>query len=109
MDTTNGELGRIGAEATEQKVTVKGLRELLVKQKFQPDGTIECAITGRRVHRQDVALDHIVPLGKGGKHVMSNVRFVWKHANRIKHDMTDDELLQVAQDIVKKLKRQAIC
>lgn len=60
-----------------------------------------CKLTGRRLNRDNISLDHIVPLSKGGSNDPSNIRFVHMAANRFKMDISDNDLLELAKDIVK--------
>lgn len=62
-----------------------------------------CGLTGRRLNRDNISLDHIVPLSKGGSNEPSNLRFVHIDANTFKMDMNDNGLLELAKDIVRTL------
>ena len=62
-----------------------------------------CGLTGRRLNRNNISLDHIVPLSKGGSNEPSNLRFVHIDANTFKMDMNDNDLLELATDIVRTL------
>lgn len=62
-----------------------------------------CGLTGRRLNRDNISLDHIVPLSKGGSNEPSNLRFVHIDANTFKMDMNDNGLLELAKDMVRTL------
>jgi 5-methylcytosine-specific restriction endonuclease McrA len=64
-----------------------------------------CALTGRRLNRDNISLDHIVPLSKGGSNEPNNLRFVHIDSNTFKMDMDDSDLLELAKDIVATLSR----
>ena len=64
-----------------------------------------CGLTGRRLNRDNISLDHIVPLSKGGSNEPSNLRFVHIDVNTFKMDMDDSDLLILAKDIVNTLGR----
>jgi len=64
-----------------------------------------CGLTGRRLNRDNISLDHIIPLSKGGSNEPSNLRFVHIDANTFKMDMDDSDLLILAKDIVNRLGR----
>lgn len=62
-----------------------------------------CVLTGRKLNRDNISLDHIVPLSKGGSNEPNNLRFVHIDTNTFKMDMSINDLLQCATDIVKTL------
>jgi 5-methylcytosine-specific restriction endonuclease McrA len=64
-----------------------------------------CALTGRMLNRDNISLDHIVPLSKGGSNEPNNLRFVHIDSNTFKMDMDDSDLLELAKDIVATLSR----
>jgi len=59
-----------------------------------------CPLTGRRLTRKNISIDHSVPKSRGGTNDISNLRFVDYHANLAKAMFSEDELLQLAKDIV---------
>ena len=62
----------------------------------------KCALTGWEL--DDTAqIDHIVPIARGGGHDLSNLRWVCPVANRAKRELTDDELVALAEAIVQQL------
>jgi 5-methylcytosine-specific restriction endonuclease McrA len=65
-----------------------------------------CALTGRRLTRENVELDHIVPKVKGGTHDISNLRWTLKEANRAKRDLSDAEFLALCSDCVRWIGRR---
>ncbi|MDO8610982.1 MAG: hypothetical protein Q7R95_10665 [bacterium] len=76
----------------------KDLISIMEKQEFL------CALTGDKlVWGGEIELDHIIPESKGGEKILSNVRWVTKDANRIKQYLTDLELKNLCQKILKKL------
>ncbi len=89
------ELGKLKVKAVAHKrralkittcdgsINADSLRQLLLKQKYK------CAISGKDLMQYD--LDHIIPLSKGGKHVLSNVQFVIPSINRSKKNRIDYE------------------
>jgi 5-methylcytosine-specific restriction endonuclease McrA len=58
-----------------------------------------CAYTGKKLGR-DAQVDHKVPLSKGGTNDPDNIHWVIPAANWVKHEMTHEQFLAVAQDIV---------
>ena len=75
----------------------KDLKELIAKQNFK------CALTGDEISfESDIDLDHIIPKSRNGKNELSNVRWVTRQANRLKNNLTDDELKSLCLKIVQK-------
>jgi len=60
----------------------------------------KCALTGRKLTRENISLDHIVPVCRGGSLDVSNLRLVVKEANQAKHRMLDAELYQLCSDLL---------
>lgn len=51
-----------------------------------------CAICGRKIKNiDDLTIDHIVPLAKGGKNVAENLQLAHRSCNAAKSDMMPDE------------------
>jgi 5-methylcytosine-specific restriction endonuclease McrA len=59
-----------------------------------------CALTGRRLTPDVAALDHVVPVRNGGKHVIENAQILHKIVNRAKSTMTNDEFIQMCREVV---------
>lgn len=78
-----------------EKVTAKSLLQLLARQEER------CAISGRRLTPDCAAIDHIVPISKGGTHTMSNVHIVHESVNRAKHTLTMEEFVALCMDVVR--------
>lgn len=75
------------------KVTAKNLYQLLLRQDKR------CAISGVELTTDNVSIDHIVPLSKGGGHVMQNVHLVHRVINRMKGTMGHEEMLDLCRKI----------
>lgn len=76
----------------------KELSTLLEKQNFK------CALTDLEISLKDgIELDHIIPISKNGKFELSNVRWVTKEANRMKQDLTDNELKILCNKILQRI------
>jgi len=48
---------------------------------YERDGGI-CGICGKKVERDEVSIDHIIPLSKGGPHLMSNLQIAHLKCNK---------------------------
>ena len=73
----------------------KDLKQLIEKQNYK------CFLTGDDISfESDIDLDHIIPITRGGKNKLSNVRWVTRQANRLKNNLTDDELKVLCLKII---------
>lgn len=77
------------------KFTSKNLGVLLRQQDFK------CALTGRQLEPEQTALDHIVPITKGGENSIDNVQFVTAAANVAKGTLDLDEFIELCRDVVR--------
>ena len=68
----------------------------------------KCALTGRKLTIENMSVDHIVPMIKGGSLNISNLRLTVKEANIAKWTLTDEELFVLCEEILtEKVKRKA--
>lgn len=110
-----------GLEKQRQRAAVKKVEffpwRVQYARRFDPTITVEqiknlwdvqegrCGLTGRPLG-VDAQLDHIVPLARGGEGAISNLRWVTPEANRAKRDLTDEEFLQLSNDVIEYLGRR---
>ena len=60
-----------------------------------------CAVTGLKlIPGTNAHLDHIIPVGKGGEHVIGNLRFVHETFNRMKDDLLDSDLKEFLRSAI---------
>ena len=61
-----------------------------------------CYLTGRSIdiETDDYHLDHIIPVAKGGTNELSNMGITIPQANKMKCDLTTDELLSLCKEIL---------
>lgn len=59
-----------------------------------------CAVSGRPLAPETAALDHIMPLGRGGAHSLENVWIVHHQINAAKGTLTLDEFTALCRDVV---------
>jgi 5-methylcytosine-specific restriction endonuclease McrA len=78
-----------------KNLTVFSIWCLAKKQK------LKCAISGIKLTGENLSLDHIVPLSRGGDSEITNLQLVEKRVNVMKSDMNIDELVQICEAIVK--------
>lgn len=79
--------------ADKKNVTAKMVMDLVESQKFR------CSLSGRVLTPETASLDHVVPLGRGGAHDISNVSVVDHQVNSAKGTMTVDEFVKLCQDV----------
>ena len=59
-----------------------------------------CALTGRRLTRENAHLDHIVPIALGGGHQSSNLRWLCHEANLAKRALTDAQFIALCGEVM---------
>lgn len=65
-----------------------------------------CALTGVRLTRYNCWLDHIIPISRGGTNDKSNLRWLLKDVNQMKHGLLDEELFVICEQILEHRKKQ---
>lgn len=63
----------------------------------------KCYLTGDLIDinkTRTYEFDHIIPKSRGGENTLDNLGICTKTANRIKHDMTPDELINQCKKIL---------
>jgi 5-methylcytosine-specific restriction endonuclease McrA len=60
-----------------------------------------CALTGRKLNRENAQLDHITAKAKGGKDNIENLRWTCKEANLAKRELTDDEFVELCENVMR--------
>lgn len=58
-----------------------------------------CPLSGRRLNRDNVHLDHIVAVRQGGSDDVSNLRWLHKEVNYAKRTLSDEQLLLLCSDV----------
>jgi len=79
---------------TGHRITYLDLYHILKSQKMI------CTLTGDRLTKENISVDHIIPVSRGGTNAVSNIRFVTKTANSMKYTQMDDELLNICRKII---------
>ena len=59
-----------------------------------------CALTGRILTPDNVALDHVLPMSRGGKNLIENAQALHKDVNRAKATLTNEEFIQLCREVV---------
>ncbi len=76
-----------------EKVTQKQLWSLAKKQK------LKCALSGKKLTNDNISLDHIIPLCRGGKNLIENLQFVDNSVNLMKGSYLPDDFLEAIKAI----------
>lgn len=74
--------------------------------KIEAQQNYKCYLTGRAYHYHKLKAAPIVPLHKGGKHEFTNICFVIDEVRELKRYHTNEEILEIAFDIIKTIGRQ---
>lgn len=77
-----------------KNLTVFSIWYLAKKQK------LKCAISGIKLNNDNLSIDHIIPLSKGGSSEITNLQLVEKKINLMKHDMSVRELITMCNIII---------
>lgn len=59
-----------------------------------------CALTGRKLTKVNMQIDHIVPVSRNGARGVENLRWVCKEANEAKGGLLDTEFFQLCRDVL---------
>lgn len=78
----------------QRAVSTADLLNLLEVQRYQ------CALSGRLLEPANAAMDHVLPVSRGGRHSIENIQLLEKAVNRAKGTMTNDEFLAMCRDVV---------
>lgn len=77
-----------------RNLTVDGILLLLQNQGFR------CALSGRELSPGTTALDHILPVARGGEHRLENAQALHKEVNRAKGTLTNEEFVSLCREVV---------
>lgn len=58
-----------------------------------------CALTGRALVPEAAALDHVIPVSRGGLHDIGNAQILDKAVNRAKGALTNEEFVQMCREV----------
>ncbi len=79
---------------TTGKITQKKVLALLDNQQYR------CALSGRILTPKNASLDHILPVSRGGPHLIENAQVLDKQVNRAKGTLINDEFIQLCRDVI---------
>ena len=78
-----------------QKATTLDLARLWKMQRGR------CALTGRRLNRDNSQLDHIVAKARGGTDEINNLQWVCVEANLAKRELSETEFVSLCSDVMR--------
>jgi hypothetical protein len=84
------------------KITALELWSIAKKQK------LICPLSGVKLTRDNISVDHIIPVCDGGTNHPSNLRFIDLNANIAKSSMNDKELYELARRIVNTMEKRIV-
>ncbi len=82
-------------------LNVKEVLELIESVSYR------CALTGKKLTPGTAALDHCIPVSRGGQHEIANAQLLHRDVNRAKGTLTNDEFIKLCRDVVKHTNRIA--
>ena len=85
------------ARYKDNKIGASDLAKIFKKQKGY------CVLTGQRLTRDNMSVDHIVPKSNGGQNVPSNLRLTTKSVNIMRNTMDDLTFHTLCQQVVNTL------
>ena len=65
-----------------------------------------CPLTGEKLTRDNISIDHIVPHSEGGRNIPSNVRLTTRDINWFKRAMNDMELYRLCRRVVNHMEKR---
>lgn len=68
--------------------------DLVIAQKCR------CALTGERLTVDNVSIDHIIPVAKGGTNELSNLRLLTKRVNNALWDSSDEDFISLCKRVL---------
>lgn len=83
-----------GRHEKEPLVTAAEVLKLVERQGYR------CALTDRELNPKTASLDHVIPTGKGGEHLITNTQVLHKAVNRAKGTMTNEEFVAMCREVV---------
>lgn len=99
----NSLVGRSKKYGVECNITVDELRELLYVYYGTP-----CKYCGKRLDMNTMALDHVVPISKGGTSNIDNLQIICRTSNGMKGSLNEDNfqlLLDWLQTVSEELRK----
>lgn len=80
---------------SEAKITAKALLMLIEDQHYR------CALSGVPLDPENAAIDHIIPVSRGGSHDMTNLQVLHENVNVSKRNMMPEEFIEMCVNVAK--------
>lgn len=78
----------------QEKITAFDLWKIAKRQKMI------CPLTGDRLTRDNISVDHVVPRTRGGKNISANIRLTTLQVNMARKDLPDERFVELCQKVV---------
>ena len=76
------------------ELTAGDLWKIAKKQKLL------CVLTGIKLTRENMSVDHIIPMSKGGSNEPQNIRLVDKDVNLARRALTDEQFFALCRNVI---------
>lgn len=86
---------RKGALPKESRVTAKALLKLIQSQNYV------CALSGVELTPENAAIDHKIPVSRGGAHDISNLQVLHENVNMAKRNMLPEEFVDMCVKVAR--------
>ena len=90
---------RKGALPKESRVTAKALLKLIESQGYV------CALSGVALTPESAAIDHKIPISRGGAHDIGNLQVLHENVNMAKRNMLPEEFIDMCVKVAKYARR----
>lgn len=64
------------------------------------DRDYRCALSGRELAPETAALDHVMPIARGGRHNIGNAQILHKDVNRAKGTLMNSQFIELCREVV---------
>lgn len=98
-DVLLGGVPRKGALPKESRITAKALLRLIESQGYA------CALSGLPLTPETAAIDHKIPVSRGGAHDISNLQVLHENVNISKRNMLPEEFVDMCVKVANYARR----
>ncbi|TWT44989.1 hypothetical protein RAS1_14090 [Phycisphaerae bacterium RAS1] len=85
---------RLELPGRHRAICTRDLLDLLHAHRYR------CALSGRVLEPANAAMDHVLPVSRGGRHSIENIQLLEKAVNRAKGTMTNEEFIAMCREVV---------